>query len=364
VLILAGPVGEAAHDGGGHPERPERVLAALAGVEDLHLGSDLVRVEPAAAGREALERVHSADYLDELEAFARRGGGALDPDTYVVGDSFHTALLAAGAGPAVVAELQRRASGVGFVCARPPGHHATRQRGMGFCLLNNIAVTAAALADAGARVAVVDWDVHHGNGTQDVFWDDPRVLYASTHQWPLYPGTGRADEVGGAGAAGTTLNVPLPAGATGDVVRRAFDDLVVPAVERFGPDWVLVSAGFDAHRADPLAELSLSAADFGILAATVGALAPAPGRTVLFLEGGYDLAALRRSTAAALSSLLGGPPGAEEPTFGGPGEAAVLAAARARRLALEAAGETGMAGALDARITGPAGADRGLREGW
>src|SRR5262249_41743478 len=157
-------------------------------------------------------------------------------------------------------------------------HHAVATRGQGFCLFNNVAVAAAALVERGERVLVVDWDVHHGNGTQDVFWDDPRVLFVSTHQYPAYPGTGRADEVGGARARGLTLNFPLPPGATGDAALAALDDVIAPTAEQFAPTWVLISAGFDAHRADPLADLRWTAGDYAALTARVMELAPAPGR--------------------------------------------------------------------------------------
>jgi acetoin utilization deacetylase AcuC-like enzyme len=337
VLIVAGPVGEDAHHLLGHPERPARVDAAMQGIDDLRLGSDLLVLEAPVATRGALLRVHSAEYLEDLESFCARGGGGLDADTYAGPDSWDAARRAAGAGLAAVAELRARDGGVAFVAARPPGHHAERSRAMGFCLLNNVAVVAAALVAGGEKVAIVDWDVHHGNGTQDIFWDDPRVLYVSVHQWPLYPGTGRASEVGGPRALGSTLNVPVPAGATGDVVRLALDELAAPQVDAFAADWVLVSCGFDAHRADPLAELALSSADFADLASTVAAFAPRPGRLVLFLEGGYDLVAVRRSTGAALGSLLGAGAGPEQPTSGGPGAEAVRAAATARTRALDAA---------------------------
>jgi acetoin utilization deacetylase AcuC-like enzyme len=199
---------------------------------------------------------------------------------------------------------------------------------MGFCLLNNIAVTAALLAERGERVLIVDWDVHHGNGTQDIFWDDPRVLYVSTHQVPLYPGTGAAEEVGGPNAEGLTVNIPLPPGATGDVVLRALEEVGGPVAERFDPTWVLVSAGFDAHRADPLANLRLTAADFADLAMSVATLTPEPGRLVLFLEGGYDLDALRMSVGATLAALLGRSYRPERPSSGGPGEDWIEAARR------------------------------------
>ena len=191
---------------------------------------------------------------------------------------------------------------------------------MGFCLLNNVAITAAALADRGERVLIVDFDAHHGNGTQDIFLADPRVLYVSFHEWPLYPGTGRHDEVGSGPGEGTTLNVPLPAGATGEHYLAALDRVVAPVVAAFDPHWVLVSAGFDAHRADPLTGLALSAGDYPLITERVLALAP-PGRSVVFLEGGYDLDALRDSVAATLPVLVGERPGpvAEAPTSGGPG---------------------------------------------
>jgi acetoin utilization deacetylase AcuC-like enzyme len=210
---------------------------------------------------------------------------------------------------------------------------------MGFCLVNNVAVTAAALAASGERVCVVDYDAHHGNGTQEVFYADPRVLYVSLHEWPLYPGTGRLDETGAGAGAATTCNLPLPAGSTGDVYLRALDDVVGPLVERFAPGWVLVSAGFDAHRADPLTGLGLSAGDYGALAARMAELAPGPGRLIAFLEGGYDLDALRASVAATLPGMVGEPARAvESPTAGGPGTDVVDAAAR-----LWASGQPGAA---------------------
>jgi len=328
-LVVAGPT--TGHDGGGHPERPARLDAAMAGVADVHLGDDVAMVPAEPAPREAVERVHTADYLDDLEARCRVGVDHLDADTYLRPDSWDTALRAAGAGLAAVAALREGRGVAAFVAVRPPGHHAEPDRGMGFCLVNHIAVAAAALAAEGERVLVVDWDVHHGNGTQAAFWDRPDVLFVSTHQWPLYPGSGRADDVGGPGARGLTVNVPLPPGATGDVVRRSVDDVAWPVVDRFAPTWVLVSAGFDAHRADPLADLALTSADFADLARTVAV----PGRTVLFLEGGYDLAALRASVAATVDALVDGDrPPTERPTAGGPGTEQVKAAVAMREAAL------------------------------
>jgi acetoin utilization deacetylase AcuC-like enzyme len=333
VLTVVGPVAAEEHMERGHPERPARIGAVMDGVADLHLGSDLLELPARAATIEQLGRIHSPAYLDQLRRFCSLGGGSLDPDTYAHSSSWDAACLAAGAG-LVAIDAVRGHGGVAFVPARPPGHHALADRSMGFCLLNNVALAAASLADAGEKVLIVDWDVHHGNGTQAIFWEDPAVLYVSTHQWPCYPGSGRSTDVGGAAARGSNVNVPLPAGTTGDVVRRAFDQMVAPVVDRFEPTWVLVSAGFDAHRADPLAELCLSAGDFAGLAAVVSEYAPGPRRLVLFLEGGYDLDALRSSVSATLGALLGASVTSEPPTSGGPGREQLDAAQDHRRAAL------------------------------
>lgn len=340
MLTVIGPSGGTGtvHDGGGHPERPARIDAVMDGVADVarELGSELEIVLPEPADAAALRRVHSAAYLRQLEEFCDEGGGYLDPDTFARPDSWEAALLSAGAGLQAVEVLRRRGAGVAFVATRPPGHHALADRPMGFCLVNNVAVSAAALVAEGERVLIVDWDVHHGNGTQALFWDDPSVLYVSTHQSPFYPGTGGADEVGGSDARGLTVNVPLPAGATGDVVRRALDQVAAPVIDGFDPTWVLISAGFDAHRADPLADLALSSGDFADLARTVAGYAPRPGRVVVHLEGGYDLGALRSSVAATLGALADAPEraGAEHPTSGGPGVELVQRAATQRERAL------------------------------
>ncbi len=337
MLTVVGPCGDGdIHRQPGHPERPGRIDAAMAGIGDLGLGSDLAIVPSRPAGTGDLAAVHTVDHLEQLRRRCTNGGGQLDPDTYTTPGSWDAALLAAGAGLTAIDTLRANGTGPAFVAARPPGHHALADRAMGFCLLNNAAVAAASLVAGGERVAIIDWDVHHGNGTQELFWDEPDVLYVSTHQWPCYPGTGRADETGGQAAPGTTLNVPLPPGATGDVLRAAFDLLVTPVVEAFAPDWVLVSAGFDAHRADPLADLSLSSGDFADLAGVVAGYAPAPDRLIVLLEGGYDLDALRSSVSATMGRLVGAATPAEAPTSGGPGREQVDQVAERRHRTLDA----------------------------
>jgi len=329
LLVAASPDLDHHDVGPRHPERPARVRAALAGIDEAGLRDAVVSVEPRRATEEELSLVHPVSYLEALRNFCEAGGGAIDPDTMAAPGSWDTALLAAGAALEVVDALGRGEGDVAFVAARPPGHHALATEPMGFCLLNNIAVAAATLAQRGERVLIVDWDVHHGNGTQAIFWDDPRVLYVSTHQWPLYPGTGRVSETGGPGAPGLTVNVPLPPRTTGDVVLAALDEVAAPIVERFAPTWVLVSAGYDAHRADPMAGLGLTAGDFADIANRVKAFAPGPGRLALLLEGGYDLDALRVSVGSSLAALLGVEFRPEHASSNGPGDDAVDAARRA-----------------------------------
>jgi acetoin utilization deacetylase AcuC-like enzyme len=213
-----------------------------------------------------------------------------------------------------------------FCAVRPPGHHATRQHAMGFCLVNNVAVTAAALAEQGERVLIVDYDAHHGNGTQDIFYEHPTVFYASFHQWPLYPGTGSMGERGDGAGFGCNLNIPVPPRATGDVYLAGLDRILAPLAEVFEPTWLIISAGFDAHRRDPLTDLGLSAGDYALMTKRLVELVP-NGRCMAVLEGGYDLQALADASAATMAALVGVEHLPEAPTCGGPGHRALDAVA-------------------------------------
>ncbi len=288
-----------------HPEHRGRLDAALAGIDEAGLGDATEWRIPELVTTDDLGLVHDPVYVEAVEQFCAAGGGQLDPDTVATPGSWTTARRSAGAVLGAIDALRAGECDVAFAGGRPPGHHAVRDRAMGFCLFNNAAVGAAKLAAAGEKVAIVDWDVHHGNGTQDIFYDDPNVLYVSTHESPLYPGTGQLRETGTGPGAGTNVNLPFPAGAAGDTYRAAFDEVVIPVIERFEPDWLIISAGFDAHRDDPLAGLRLTAGDYADMARRLQSLV-APRRLLVVLEGGYDLQALTRSVGATLSTLVGG----------------------------------------------------------
>jgi acetoin utilization deacetylase AcuC-like enzyme len=285
----------------GHPERAERVTAVTDAVTAS--SHDVAQVDAPQVDIGLLETIHDRAYIERIKAFCIGGGGALDPDTHVVPESWQAALHAAGAGPHAV-DLLRKRSGTAFVAMRPPGHHAERHQAMGFCLFNNIAVTAAYLMSMGERVAVVDWDVHHGNGTQHSFYSREELLYVSLHEFPFYPGTGWVDEVGEGKAKGMTVNIPLPGGTTAPSYLAAFDRLAMPVVAEFQPDWILVSSGFDAHIRDPLGGLSLESLHYGWMAKALLSVVPGD-RIIAFLEGGYDLVALREASVATLDGLTG-----------------------------------------------------------
>jgi acetoin utilization deacetylase AcuC-like enzyme len=287
----------------GHPERPERAgVFDAAAARFAGLGGRVI--QPTPATRADLARVHAAGYLDRIEATAGRAT-MLDPDTFTSPESDEIAKLAAGAAMAA-ARHARDAGEPALALVRPPGHHAEPGRAMGFCLYNNIGVAAAALrADGVGRVAIVDIDVHHGNGTQAAFYEDPSVFFVSSHQFPYYPGTGAADETGRGPGLGCTLNLPMDAGATDTDFARLYESRVVPALERFKPDVLLVSAGYDAHELDPLGGMRVTTAGFARLIAMLdGAAGRLCGRRIaLVTEGGYHLDALRECLDATIDVI-------------------------------------------------------------
>jgi acetoin utilization deacetylase AcuC-like enzyme len=312
VIQLLADEAMASHAAPGHPERPERLDAVAQGVADAAqaLAARLERPGVVPASNADLERIHPAWFVAALEAGATRGGGWIDADTYVGPESMVAARLAAGASLAAAMAAARGEAVVAFAAVRPPGHHAAEERAAGFCLLNNVAIAAAGLRAAGLaqRIAIVDWDVHHGDGTQAIFDADSDLCYTSTHQSPFYPGSGSAAERGVGEAIGTKHNVPLPAGSGDDAFSQAWLIQLLPAIEAFAPEAILISAGYDAHRDDPLAMLEVTESGFGTVAEALGALARriGLGGVGLCLEGGYDLAALRASVAATVIGLVRG----------------------------------------------------------
>jgi acetoin utilization deacetylase AcuC-like enzyme len=294
------------HDTGpGHPERIDRLRSVRLAVDSERF-SNLDRHEAPIAVRECLERVHPAEYVDEvLAAVPQEGQRHLDPDTVVSPGSAEAALRAAGALVDAVDAVVTGKADNAFCAVRPPGHHAEPTRAMGFCLFNSVAVGAehARQAHGLARAAVIDFDVHHGNGTQAMFWDHAGLFYASTHQFPHYPGTGRADETG---RHSNIANAPLAPGSGSEAFRKAFDEVVLPALHGFRPEIVFISAGFDAHERDPLAQINLNEEDYAWATDRLAEIAAdhAGGRVVSVLEGGYDLQALGASAAVHIERLM------------------------------------------------------------
>jgi acetoin utilization deacetylase AcuC-like enzyme len=297
------------HDTGNHVENSQRLVAVLAHLGRTGAKGSLTLLSPRRAALEEVQMVHDPAYVAAIENKARRGGGWLDPDTVMCPRSYEVALCAAGGFLTAVEAVMKEQVDSAFALVRPPGHHATHDRAMGFCLFNNVAIGAKfALANYDLdRVLIVDFDVHHGNGTQDAFYADPRVLYFSTHQYPFYPGTGGMNEVGTGEGKGSTVNFPMAAGWGDEEYLRAFDEVLVPVARRFRPQLILVSAGFDSHWADRLAMMQASVAGLAQMVGMVEDLARGlcQGRLALTLEGGYNLEVAASAVKATFDVLLG-----------------------------------------------------------
>ncbi len=290
-----------------HPERPERLVALQEALAADGGFAALRRLEAPLGHVEQIARVHPRSYIDGLRALRPESGLInIDADTSMSPGTWDAALYGVGAATAAVDAVIGGVAKNAFCASRPPGHHAETARAMGFCLFNNVAIAArhGQVAHGLARVAIVDFDVHHGNGTQDIFWDDASVFYASTHQMPLFPGSGALNEEG---EHGTIVNAPLRAGDAGAAFRAAFAERIIPALHNFAPELVIISAGFDAHKRDPLAQINLSAEDFTWVSEALLQVADthAQGRLVSILEGGYDLEGLKVSAAAHIAALMG-----------------------------------------------------------
>ncbi len=327
------------HDTGAHPEQPARITAIHneLGRHD-YFGFDRLSSPPVS--RAVLERVHPAAYVEMLERASARGGGHLDLDTVISAGSFEAALHAAGGAVKLAELLLSGEASCGFSAHRPPGHHAPEARAMGFCLFNNVAIAARhALDSLGcSRVLILDWDVHHGNGTNDIFHASPEVLFVSIHQWPLYPGTGPASDVGSGAGTGFTVNLPVGRGSGDDVFLPLVSDVVVPLALAYDPQLILVSAGYDAHREDPLGECEVTNEGFAEMTRSVRDLAAQLGVPVgCVLEGGYGLAALGRSVGATLGALVSDAGrGVRAASAGGVGAASAAGVGAASAVALEA----------------------------
>ncbi len=297
------------HQTGAHVENPQRLTTTMSLLEETRLKNRILLLLPRPATVEELSLVHALEYISYVRNRAQKGGGWLDADTVISSASYEVALYAAGGALQAVEAVMTNQADSAFAMVRPPGHHATCWQAMGFCLFNNIAVAARFVLsnfDNIKRILIVDFDVHHGNGTQDTFYTDPRVLYFSIHQYPLYPGTGSINEIGSGNGEGTTVNVPLLAGWGDDEYLQVFQEVLVPVAERYQPQLILVSAGYDAHWADSIALMQVSVSGFAGMVRVLKNLATklCLGRLIFALEGGYHHQALASSIVATLEVLL------------------------------------------------------------
>jgi len=321
------------HNTGQHPENARRLEAIISHLERTGLKQQLIPIKPCAASTEELSLVHNEHYISHIRDVAQKGGGWLDADTVMSSNSYEAALYAAGGVIRAAEAVMNGEVDSAFALVRPPGHHATCEQAMGFCLFNNLAIaTKYALTNYKLeRILIVDFDVHHGNGTQAAFYDNPRVLYISTHQYPFYPGTGSIKETGSGAAEGSTINIPLPAGSGDTEYLEVFEQIIVPAAIRFKPRLILVSAGYDTHWADELALMQVSVTGFAQMVKIIKGLADelCNGRLVFSLEGGYNLTALAASIKATFDMLLGNatiedPLGQSPPRFEAPSIASLI----------------------------------------
>lgn len=307
------------HDTGQHVESAARMEAIMAHLEATGLKSKLALIEPRPATVDEIAFVHKREYIKEIEETAAKGGGWLDPDTVMSADSYQAALYAAGGFIRATEAVMDGEVASAFALVRPPGHHATAGYAQGFCLFNNIAIAAKYALEKYnlERILIIDFDVHHGNGTQAAFYDNQKVMYISAHEYPFYPGTGDIDETGSGEGKGTNLNIPMPAGCGDDEYLKVFEKIIVPAARRFKPRLILVSAGYDGHWADPLAMMRVSVSGYAKMTAIIKELAAelCEGRLALTLEGGYNLKALAASVEATFDALLGD---AVDDSLGGP----------------------------------------------
>jgi acetoin utilization deacetylase AcuC-like enzyme len=297
------------HDTGEHVENAGRLTAIINGLDETGLGQQLTPVKPRPASVEELSLVHPKQHISHIQSVAKKGGGWLDADTVMSPDSYEVALYAVGGAIVATEAVMEGKVKSAFALVRPPGHHATPRRAMGFCLFNNIAIAAEqALARYKLEhILIIDFDVHHGNGTQEIFYERPEVMYVSTHEYPFYPGSGSVEETGRGAAKGTTVNIPLPAGCGDSEYIQVFEQIIIPAARRFKPQLILVSAGYDAHWADEIALMQVSVSGFREMVKIIQALADelCDKHLVFCLEGGYNLSALGASVKATLDVLLG-----------------------------------------------------------